>query len=321
MGFSPFHFQAPLAAGGVALMAYNWLHSTVPHGEGPFRLADISWGALSAMQIALYGPLVAIVIVMAAAHVLLSLAYAGGLVRWRADERGYREFVDGPVAGATGAFVPTASGAMTVAVALAVLPFVVPETVASRTLISVGSVAFLGLLATALALEAGMLGRLFGRPFDTSGLSFVWLVDAFAFGLLALAGTGLAAAADSRMLASVTAIGSVIALVVGSVLLASKLGVLVGAQVRSGALPDTKIQPAFFLLVPITCLYGVSYHRILLHVQGWFGVEVALPSYFLITFSWAAAIAWGAFVVYLIRDYFRSYFRTSEYFPAQWAMV
>lgn len=43
MKFTPLIFQASLAAGGVALMPFNYLQFAVPHGEGLIKLSDISW--------------------------------------------------------------------------------------------------------------------------------------------------------------------------------------------------------------------------------------------------------------------------------------
>lgn len=322
MKFSPFNFQAPLAAGGVTLMAFNWLQFAVPHAEGSVRLSDVRWAGLTMGQTILYGLLVALMALLTTANLTLTVVFVNDLVRWVRSGDGFREFMSGPAARVTGIFVPIASLAMTMAVVFASLPFFIPGVTAGvPTLIIPALILFWTLLLTSFALESQILKSLLNKPLDIKALNFVWLLDVFAFGLMSLAGTGLAAMASSRTLAAVAAIASGSALGVGSVLLVGKLGILVYAQVRSRALPDSQLQPAFFLVVPITCLYGVSYYRLMLFGHRWFELDTQAPSQFLISSLYVVAIIWTLFTLYLLRGYFRSYFRTSEYFPTQWALV
>ncbi|MBI5232634.1 MAG: hypothetical protein HY876_10780 [Coriobacteriales bacterium] len=322
MRFTPFNLQAPLAAGGVTLMAFNWLQFAVPHGKGPVRLADIEWATLAFGQVGLYAFLVVIMLLLTTVNLLLTGVFLKDLVQWVRADDGYREFMTGPPARVTGVFVPVASLAMTMAVVFASVPFFVPAVSANvQMLVAPAFVVLVVLWLTAFGLESHLLARLRSGPFEAAKLNFVWLLDVFALGLLALAGTGLAAAADSRPMAATAALGSLLTLAVGSVLLVGKLAFLIYQQIKSRALPETQLQPAFFLLVPIICLYGVSSYRMMLLMETWFGVDVKAPSYSLLTLSYVAAAGWAAFTVYLLAGYFRRYFRTSEYFPTQWAMV
>jgi hypothetical protein len=56
MKFTPLKFQIPLAAGGIALMAFNYLQFAVPHGKGLVKLSDITWSGLTPAQLGLYLP-------------------------------------------------------------------------------------------------------------------------------------------------------------------------------------------------------------------------------------------------------------------------
>lgn len=322
MKFSPFNFQAPLAAGGVTLMAFSWMQFAVPHGEGSVRLSDIHWASLTPGQSGLYGLLVGIMLVLTILNLLLTAIFSKDLVKWLAGGDGYREFMSGPPSRITGIFVPVASLAMTMAMVFASAPFFIPAVSANmQTLMVPGLVVFGSLWLAALGLELRVLGSWPSQPLHAAGLNFVWLLDVFAFGLVVLVGTGLATMASSGVVASIAAIASLLALGAGSLLLAGKLAALVYSQVKSRAFPEDQLQPAFFLLVPITCLYGVSYYRIMLLGQKWYGLDLEASSRLLITFSYVAAAGWAVVTVYLLRQYFRSYFRTSEYFPTQWAMV
>jgi hypothetical protein len=320
--FSPFNFQAPLAAGGVTLMAFNWLEFAVPHGKAAVKLSDIQWAGLPPVQTGLCGLAVAILAAFAIVNLLLTVVFLKDLAVWLAGGRGYAEFMGGPPSRITGIFVPVASLAMTMAVVLACAPFFMPAVSANvQKLMVPGLVVFAILLLTALSLEVSLLKRLLKEPPRVSGLNFVWLLDVFAFGLVSLAGTGLAAMANSRGIAWAAAAAAAVGIVVGSLLLVGKLSVLASVRRQSRALPEYQLQPAFFLLVPITCLYGVSYYRITLYLHKWFELNVKLPQHLLITSSYVVAVGWAVLTVYMLADYFRSYFRRSEYFPTQWAMV
>jgi hypothetical protein len=320
--FSPFNFQAPLAAGGVTLMAFNWLQFAVPHGEGAVRLSDIGWASLTLGQTGLYGLLVGIMLVLAVLNLLLTFVFSKDLVQWLAIRSGYQDFMSGPPSRITGIFVPIASLAMTMAVIFAVTPFLLPAASANMQSLMLPGLVFFGFLwLTAFGLESRVLRSWPTQPSDTANLSFVWLLDIFALGLVVLIGTGLATMADNKGVALIAAITSLLALGVGSALLAVKLTVLIRTQMKSRAFPEEQLQPAFFLLVPITCLYGVSYHRVLLFGQKWYGLDVTVPSQLLITVSYIAAAGWVMLTVYMLRRYFTSYFGRSEYFPTQWAMV
>ncbi len=322
MKFSPFNFQAALAAGGVTLMAFNWLQFAIPHGSGPVQFTDIEWGGLTATQAALYGLLIGLMLVLTVVNLTLTVVFLRDLVRWAGDGTSYAEFMSGPAARVTGIFVPIASLAMTMAVFFAAVPFFIPVVaVHVQAFMWPGLVFFTGLLIAALVLEARLLRDWSRGPRDRTQLNFVWLLDVFAFGLVVLAGTGLAAAAASGTVATAAAVESLVAAAWGTVLLVLKLAVLVPQLLRARKLPDHHLQPAFFLVVPITCLYAVSYHRILLYLQTRSDFDLDVPQQLLLTASFGLTVLWAAVTVYLLGDYFARYFRRSEYFPTQWAMI
>jgi len=303
-------------------MAFNWLQFAVPHGPGPVTLSDIRWASLTTVQAGMYGVLVAVMLALTVVNLLLTAVFLKDLVQWLAAGQGYQEFMSGPPARITGIFVPIASLAMTMAVIFASAPFFIPSVAANiRVLVAPGLIIFGSLWLIFFALEAQVLRTWPSRSFDSSKLNFVWLLDVFTLGLLSLAGTGLASMADNRGIATIAAGASLVALAAGSFLLVAKLGFLIYIQVKSRTLPERQLQPAFFLVVPITCLYAISYYRVMLYLQKWFGTDIVVPSSFLIPPSYIIAAGWGVFTVYLLSDYFRNYFRDSEYFPAQWAMV
>ncbi len=322
MQFSPFNFQAPLAAGGVTLMAFNWLQFSVPHGQGSIHLSDIGWSSLAAGEAALIAVLIAIMFVMMLVNLGLTVVFVKDLTLWLARSDGYREFMASPPTRVTGTFVPIASLAMTVAVVLAAFPFFIPSVAVSpHVVVLPASVLFAVIWFALFGLEFRVTRNLFARRPDPTQMNFVWLLDAFAFGLVALAGTALASAATDEALGELTAIASTATVVVGSVILLAKLVVLAYGYARSHALPEKHLQPAFFLLAPIACLYAISYYRLTLLFPKSFGFDLSVPTQTLVAASYVFAVGWLIYTVYLLADYFRTYFRKSEYFPTQWAMV
>jgi hypothetical protein len=157
--------------------------------------------------------------------------------------------------------------------------------------------------------------------FDTTKFNFVWLLDVFAFGLVALTGSGIAVIAQDRTISAMGGVGAVITLLVGLILLVIKIFYLVRNQIRAKKLPDAPVLPAFFLVVPILCLFGLSIYRIPSEFQALFSVDLTGISSFVIALSYVAAIGWVLVAVILLGNYFRSQFMRSNYSAPQWGMV
>lgn len=322
MKFSPFNFQAPLAAGGITLMAFSYLQFAVPHGKGLIKLSDIPWASLTTGQTSLYVPLIGIMLVFTIINLLSIVVFLKDLMQWLVNKHEYQEFMSGPPTKAIGIFVPIASLSMTMNVILAPLAFFIPNLSANiQSLMLPGLIIFGFLWLMLFKLEFMFIKTWLSQPLDETKLNFVWLLDVFAFGLVNLTGTGLASMASNRGIASIAAFASLLALSMGSFLLVVKLAYLIYLQMKSSKLPDNAVHPAFFLVVPITCLFGISYYRIMLYLQTWFSFDIKVSSFIFITFSYVITISWAIFTVYLLSDYYKNYFYKSEFSPTQWAMV
>lgn len=93
------------------------------------------------------------------------------------------------------------------------------------------------------------------------------------------------------------------------------------SQIKSTRLPDVPVLPAYFLVVPITCLFGLSFYRIAMYMQIYFSFDVTVISFFLINFSYVVTIGWGIFSLYLLSDYLKNHFTKSQFSPPQWGFV
>jgi hypothetical protein len=322
MKFTPLKFQIPLAAGGVALMAFNYLQFAVPHGQGLITLSDVAAAGLTTGQIGLYFPLIVLMLAFAVINLGSTAVYMKQLVQWLADRAAYRDFINSPPTKSIGIFVPIASLSMTANVVLAPLAFFVPQLSANLQALMLPGLIFFGLLwLTIFRLEFRVLKNCLSHPLDVTKLNFVWLVDVFAFGLVSLTGTGVAALSGSREIASLAAFASLFTLGFGFFLLVAKLAYLLYLQIKADRLPEQHILPAFFLVIPITCLYGFSFYRITLYLQTYFAFDMRPLSLFFMIVSYVITIGWGLFCLYLLGGFLKKEFLRCDFAPTQWGMV
>ena len=80
--FNPLFFQASLAAGGVALMPFNFLQFGIPHEKGLIKFSDIIWNQLSMIQSLFYGLLVSVMLISVIVHFVLTSVFIVMMVGW-----------------------------------------------------------------------------------------------------------------------------------------------------------------------------------------------------------------------------------------------
>lgn len=321
MKFTPLHFQTSVAAGGVALMPFVYLQFAAPYGKGPIVLSNIPWAELTMVQIILYAPLIGVMLLFVIIHLLFTVTFLKCLGQWLANKEEYNSFINDPKVN-IGIFSPIASLSMTANVIWGPLAFFIPQLSSTLHALMWLSLIFFGILWFALLkLEFKVLKIWLTQPVDTSKLNFAWLLDVFAFGLVCLTGTGIAVTATNSEIASLAAFGSLFTLSIGLFLFAIKFAYLVYLQIKAPSLPDIPLLPAYFMIIPLSCLFGVSLFRTMAYLQQHFAFDVEMLSFLLINFSYAIAIAWGVFCIYLLGDYLKNSFMKSKFSPAQWGMV
>ena len=321
--FHPLLFQSSLAAGGVALMAFNYLNFAISHGPGPITFADISWAAMSAAQLAFYAPLAVVMLAFTLLNFGLSAYFLYRLAGWLREPGAYSAFRNNAQGNQNaGIFAIVASLAMTVNVFWAPFGFFVPQMAPHMQAMMAPSLVVFGILFLALMFLEVSFGRTwFTEGVDRTKFNFIWLLDTFAFGLVALTGSGIVAMAENDTIADTAAVATVFTLAVGLVVLLYKVGFLTYNHVKAGKLPADPILPAFFLIVPISCLFGLSAYRVVGFLQPEGASAASGPPSLLITASYALAVVWGLGAVYLIRTYFTTYFVKSPFAPPQWGFV
>jgi hypothetical protein len=323
MQFTPLKFQLPLAAGGIALMAFNFLQFAIPHGESMVKMSDITSAELTTVQLSLYLPLILIMLVFSTICIGLTIGYLKQLIQWLTTHRAeYLKFMSGPPTLSVGIFVPVADISMAALVFLAPVQFFIPQLSNNLQTMMLPGIIFFGILClTIFFLEFKVLKIWLSRSIDLTKLNFVWLLDVFSFGLLSLIGTGIAVMSENVQIASIGAIGSSFTLIFGIFLLVVKLSYLFHLHMVADGLPSENVLPAFFILVPISCLYGFSFYRVALYLQTHllFNMEVFL--FGILVFSYIIAVVWALFCIYLLSDYLLKVFLKTDFAFPQWGMV
>ena len=322
MTFTPLKFQIPLAAGGISLMAFNSLQFAVPHGKGLVKFSDIVWSGLTPAQLGLYLPLIAIMLVFSGISLGSTAIYLMQLGIWLFNRAEYQDFITSPSTKSIGVFAPVGSLSMTANVVLAPLAFFVPLLSANLHALMLPGLIFFWVLSLALfRLEYKLFRTRAQRPLDPIGPNFIWLTDVFAFGLVSLTGSGIAALSANQLIASLAADASLLTLGCGFLLMVAKLAYLFFHQIKTQQLPEKQILPAYFILIPITCLYGFSFHRIMVYLQSYFAFDLGWLSFLIMTFSYVCTLSWGIFCLYLLGNYFKNDFLRCDFAPTQWGIV
>jgi hypothetical protein len=322
MQFTPLKFQVPLAAGGIALMAFNYLQFAIPHGKGIIKWSDVTSAGLTTEQLWLHLPLIVIMLAFAVVNLGFTMTYLKQLISWLCNRAEYQKFMSGPPTLSVGIFVPVASISMTACVILAPVQFFIPQLSSNLQAMMLPATIFFGILWLIIfRLEFKALKTWLSHPIDLTKLSFVWLLDVFAFGLVSLMGTGIAVMSENMKIASIAAIASLFTLVFGILLLVAKLSYLFHLHMKADSLPMENILPAYFILIPISCLYGFSFYRVAVYLQTHLLLDMKVLLFFILTFSYIIAVIWGLFCIYLLSNYLLKIFLKSDFAPPQWSMV
>lgn len=253
----------------------------------------------------------------------LTIGYLKQLFQWVTIDRAeYLKFISGPPTLSVGIFIPIANVSMAALVFLAPVQFFIPQLSANLQAMMLPGIIFFAILClTIFHLEFKVLKIWLSRPIDLEKLNFVWLLDVFSFGLVSLIGSGIAVMAESTQIATIGAIGASFTLIFGIFLLIVKLSYLFHTHLKADSLPGENILPSFFILVPISCLYGFSIYRVAFYLQTHllFNMEVFL--FVILVLSYIIGVLWAIFCIYLLSDYFLKAFLKTDFAFPQWSMV
>jgi len=319
--FNPLLFQLTLAAGGISLMPFNFLQFALPSGKGLITLSDIVTGNLSDLQSLIMYPLISIMLVFVILHFGFTMKFLKGFTTWKLEKEGYNDLMRDPYTNER-IFAVLCSLGMSANVFWASAGFFIPQVSSNIQALMAPSLVYFCILWLALMTWEFRAAKLWmTNSIDLKRFNFTWLLDILAFGIVSLTGTGIASMAVNHQIASVAAFLSIFSIVVGIVVLMFKLVCLFSVNLRSDKMPSEGMLPAYFLLIPLACLFGLSGYRLTVYVQKSLSIDMGGMLFFFVNASYIVAIAWGLFCIYLLKDYLKNDFIRSKFAPPQWAMV
>lgn len=305
-----------MAAGGLALMPFVLMQFTFPHAGKLINLEDLS-GRYDSAAVFLLTVMLAGTVV----HFALIARLTWEFLRWwrAGDER--RNFLADPAIN-VGIFSPVVALGMTVNVVLGPVAFFFPDFSAQTpALLSYGIYPF-ALLFVVLGYISVVVGVtwLF-RDGKSVSFNYNWLLDVFAWGMVALAGAGVAMTATDPQVTAVGSILTLCAISIGLFIYGIKGVYLIVAQMTHGNTPAEPLKPAHFIVVPINCLFAISIFKIAAYTKAALGIDIDALAFTSVVILFASSLFWIGLCVVAFRDWFRYQFPKPEFYPAQWGLV
>lgn len=180
---------------------------------------------------------------------------------------------------------------------------------------------FILLWVLLISLKISVVKIMVTEFFEYKKLNFSWLLDILAIGAVSLYGPGIATSSNNTMIASIAAFMTIVLLLIGIVDFALKVVVLFYQQIKSKIIPNTHLLPAYFLVIPPTCLLWFSFYKVLVYVNKVYAFDISAISFMVIVFAYVTTILWWILLIVLLKDYFKNKFLKSDFSPAQWGMV
>jgi len=316
MTFTPLRFQSALAAGGVALMPFVLMQFTYPRQDLLISIEDLDgrYGVASLF-------LIAVMMFGTVFHFGLIAKLAHEFVAWRRSANGMKAFLAEPATN-VGIFSPIIALGMTVNVVLGPVAFFFPAfSRAVPSLLDFGIYPFAMLFLLLLYLTVAVGRTWLFRDGREVAFNYNWLLDVFAWGMVALAGAGVAMTATDP---SVTALASVLTLCsisIGLFIYGVKGAYLILNQIGSGRTPADPLKPAHFVVVPINCLFAISIYKIAGYTEAVMGIDITPIAFASVVILFALSLFWIALCAVAFQDWFVHQFPKPDFYPAQWGLV
>lgn len=315
--FTPLRFQSSLAAGGLALMPFVLMQLTFPHAGKLITVHDVAVGGLDGGRVFLVG----VMTVATIFHLALTIGSARGLALWIAERRAAGELMSDPKKNSA-IFSPAISLGMTINVLLGPVAFFVPaEWTTTLRLSTYAFALYVPLFATLTGLSAFAVRTWVSRPLASTDLNFVWLLDVFAWAMAALAGASIAASAGSAAVMAAAVVMTVVSAAVGIAIYTVKGALLLKALLEHRKLPTDSLQPAFFVTVPINCLFGVAAFKVSRPFDQLMGTDTSGIAMSALLFLFAVAAVWAVGCALAVRTWFLRAFPRPDFYPTQWGLV
>jgi uncharacterized protein with PQ loop repeat len=316
MKFSPLRFQSALAAGGLALMPFVLMQFTFPRQGKLVGIDDLS-GRYDLASVFL----LAVMLASTVLHFYLIAKMSREFVQWSRTGTEMRDFLADPAIN-VGIFSPVVALGMTVNVVIGPVAFFFPDfSWQVPALLGYGVYPFALLFLVLCTISVAVGGTWLFRDGKSVSFNYNWLLDVFAWGMVALAGAGVTMTATGPQ---VTAVGSVLtlcAISIGLFIYGIKGMYLIVAQMTHGNTPTEPLKPAHFIVVPINCLFAISIYKIAAYTKASLGVDIDALAFTSVVILFALSLFWIVLCMIAFRDWFRHQFPKPDFYPAQWGLV
>jgi hypothetical protein len=313
--FIPVNFQSALAAGGVSLMPYNYLHFNLPHEGKMLLLSDVAFDFSNLNTIIPNLIMILIMAITVSIHLYLTSAFLFQISNWSKDKEKFNSLIDDPYRSSI-IFPVIGSLSMSLNVIWAPLNFFLEfNDFVAKGITLISSIIFFILLFYTLKFYLRIFKSWKLNEIKMERLNFVWVLDSFALGLVTLSGSGLSLMVEKNFSKLFFIYVTFFVALFGMSMLVYKLFRLSKKYLIEKKMPDLPILPAFFLVVPILCLYGIGLYRILPFFNS------IIDKNHLVSVFYLASILYILLFVYLLRKFIFVKFKSEKYSPTQWGMV
>lgn len=314
--FTPLRFQSALASGGVALMPFVLMQFTFAHTDKLISIQDFAHGFDLASLF-----LVTVMLLSTLMHFFLILKISIEFIHWFRQGDAFKVFLSDAAIN-IGIVSPLVALGMTVNVLLGPVAFFWPDfSRAVPTLVAYGIYPYAMLFLALGAMSLVVAKTWFFRDGKAVVFTFNWLLDVFAWGMVALAGAGITMVATDVQVAKVASLLTLAAISMGLLIYGIKGVYLLVCQLNHGASIAEPLKPAHFVVVPINCLFAIAIYKIAGYTGTSLGVDISSLAFVSVVILFSISIFWILFCAVAFKDWFRYQFIKPEFYPSQWGLV
>jgi len=318
--FNPLTFLASLGAGGISIAPFVYFQYIMPHGKGLTTYSEMMNNATTGAAQAGVMVMAAVMVVFAVIHFGLTGKLVTDLIAWRKTDD-YKAYAKDPQRNTT-IMASFTSFAMTFNVLIGAVRFFVPamqnnfQSLMLPALIAWG-ILWLWLMST----EIKILKTAFERDFNISEISFGWLMQPFALGMISVSGFGIAAMAHDAGIANTAAFLSLISVTMGVFLFLVKLISVFQSHFVTRGMPERQFLPSFLIVVPIVTIYAISFFRLGHYLEHQFAADLGIYYTLVVAVPFAFQTWYLGFGLAMLKSYFKKDFFKKEYYVSLWAFI
>lgn len=318
--FNPLTFLASLGAGGIAIAPFVYFQYLVPHGKGLTTFNEVMQQATTGAGEVGVWLMASIMLLFGVVHFGLTFKLLASFLSWRKTDD-YKKYIRDPRQNTT-IMAAFTSFAMSFNVLIGAVRFFVPAMQNHfQGLMLPALIAWTLLWLWLMGTEIKILKTSFEGDFNISEISFGWLMQPFALGMISVSGMGIAAMAHNPDIAGTAAFLSMISATMGAFLFVVKLISVFQSHFSATGMPERQFLPSFLIVVPVLTIYAISFFRFGHYLEHNFDIQLSAFYQFVVAVPFAFQTWYLGFGVTMLMDYFKKDFFRKEYYVTLWAFI